>query len=260
MAPALKIVNMSIGLDNHKSDIKITGGLVDWFLDKFVGLFNSLIFSEITKQASGIITNLVNTSINDDLKEYGTHIAFDGIGFDFALTKDPVVSQDQMATLFLNGTFFDDMSQQAGVVTPTVHPSFEIGKMSRQDVMVHIQKSSVASLITNIFGSPEGLNVTGIIGSPPFNLQFPTSDLFYLNQKIAKSKYAEDPAEVALFMRNIKNMTLNNSQAAVCGELGFVVSTNGILLSNFSLEGFCANLGIESRPKYAQLILHLNEL
>ena len=55
---------MSIGLDNHKSDIKITGGLVDWFIDKFVGLFNSFIFSEITKQASGIITNIVNNNIN----------------------------------------------------------------------------------------------------------------------------------------------------------------------------------------------------
>ena len=58
-----------------------------------------------------------------------------------------------MATIFLNGTFFNANSQNADLVTLTEHPSFEIGNISRQDVMVHIQKSTVLSFINSTFGS-----------------------------------------------------------------------------------------------------------
>ena len=61
-------------------------------------------------------------------------------------------------------------------------------------------------------------------------------------------------------MDRIINATLDKGAAQICGDLGMVISAEGIVMTNYTLEDFCANLSIEARPKFAQIMPNLNTL
>lgn len=45
-------------------------------------------------------------NVNGKLKKYYTRFNFDGLGFDFAQVVPPHVADDDVVSLFMNGTFF----------------------------------------------------------------------------------------------------------------------------------------------------------
>jgi len=44
--------------------------------------------------------------LNHKLQKYYTRFNFDGLGFDFAQMVPPKVTDDDIVSLFMNGTFF----------------------------------------------------------------------------------------------------------------------------------------------------------
>ena len=82
-------------------------------------------------------------------------------------------------------------------------------------------------------------------------MKWSLADLHYINQEIAQSPYKNETGEIALYMDRIINATLDKGAAQICGDLGMVISAEGIVMTNYTLEDFCANLSIEARPKFA---------
>jgi len=79
-----------------------------------------------------------------------------GIGVDVSMIRPPAVTDNDMLSLFFNGTFYPTDNSD---VPRVQHPSFEIGAISRQDVMIHIPETSLQSFFYAMAG-PQGLNVT----------------------------------------------------------------------------------------------------
>jgi len=59
--------------------------------------------------------------VNKDLKDTYTRYKIDGLGLDFAQVVPPKVSDDDVMSLFMNGTFFSKHGQENGLHTETVH-------------------------------------------------------------------------------------------------------------------------------------------
>jgi hypothetical protein len=126
-------------------DSKILDHFKDELLRKFI---------EETKQ---YIRSTLVKEINQELYTYGTHYDVgDGIGFDYSLTQAPKVTDDQLLTVFLNGTFYgDDAQMNGGPIYETNHPVFEIGANGHQDIMLHVSQSVLESGMNTLIGKGE---------------------------------------------------------------------------------------------------------
>lgn len=64
---------------------------------------------DIIEDVKDYVQTTLEDEINQELYDYGTHYDIgDGVGFDFSLTKSPQVTDDELLTLFMNGTFYSD--------------------------------------------------------------------------------------------------------------------------------------------------------
>ena len=108
-------------------------------------LFKKSILKGLIKEVKSIVTDRIFTSINADLKKH-THFQTAGLGFDVSASRKPMVTDNNMLSLFMNGTFYSDAAQALGQVSKTQHPRFEVGNASRQDLMIHMPDTVVTSL------------------------------------------------------------------------------------------------------------------
>jgi hypothetical protein len=81
-------------------------------------------------------------TINSDLAKYVAP-SFTNVGIDLSLVQPPVITNDDQLSIFFKGTVFNSkpIFKEAKILS-TVHPNFEIGAISRQDLMLHITEET----------------------------------------------------------------------------------------------------------------------
>lgn len=142
MSPAIDISNITMSIDKAESDIKVEGFHLSGLADKVLEIYKSDIFDKIIAKSEDYIETTLIEKINEELEEYTHYDLADGIGFDYALTRVPQVTDDEMLTVYMNGTFFDEKAQAMGVdIVKTEHDLFEVGSVSEQDLMIHLPQT-----------------------------------------------------------------------------------------------------------------------
>lgn len=140
--------------------------------------------------------------VNSDLAGLA-HIEMAGVGADISLIRPPTITDSNLLSLFFNGTFYPTDNAE---VPRVQHPNFEIGAISRQDVMIHIPETSLQSLFYALAG-PQGLNVT------EFMLQLADHQLNIesfcrLNQVLCNSGPLDEPINLSIFLNRVASIKL----------------------------------------------------
>ena len=186
------------------------------------------------------------------MQKYGTHYQIDdsqgAFGFDFSQVEHPLVSNNSLLSIFLNGTFYNTDEADATYVT---HPP-KIGNVSKQrDFMIYVSQSVFDSGLNALGG---GLNISNLMKTV-FNKTLVYSDFTDWNNVI--SKYGKNDEEVGLevFVEKVTNLKLTQDRIDVTnGTLRLVFTDkDGILLSNYSVSNITVGLNVQSRPKFAQI-------
>mgnify|MGYP006893293028 CR=1 FL=1 len=99
--------------DIAESKISITGGVVEFLAQTVANLFRNRILKTILADVTKIVEDTLVPKINEDLKKT-THYEIAGIGLDYSQVKVPAVTDNNLVSLFLNGTFFSDAAQTSG--------------------------------------------------------------------------------------------------------------------------------------------------
>ena len=110
-APAIKILDLKMDLDTADTSIDISGSWEYWITSKLIGVFKKSIFSTLISELEKITTKTLDSKINSELKEYGSHYVVDGFGIDFAQIQKPKVTNDELLTMYFNGTFISERGQ-----------------------------------------------------------------------------------------------------------------------------------------------------
>ena len=250
-----------MGVDSCKSSLTITGGITDWFINQITKLFKPLILKELIKEAESVVSNLVHTTVNEDLKKYGSHFDVDGVGFDFAQIRTPIVSEDLTASMFVNGTFYEETTQKLGKVIPTEHTSFEIGNISRRDLMFHMPRKTAESFVLNLLNAPDGFKVTEILRSAPFNQHYTVSQFCQFNKLFCVSdEWKDQQGDVVLFFDNARDLSFANDSLGFISDLRWKFFSNNTLLADYTLFNTSVFINVESKVKQAQLYIEMNTL
>ena len=111
LAPKVTTTGLQIDLNPDNVNITLTGDLVAKIAGILIPLIKNTILPEVIKQVETQATELINTTLDEDLAKYGTQITIPflgGVTLDFAqLAGSPKITDDASAMLALNGTFFD---------------------------------------------------------------------------------------------------------------------------------------------------------
>ena len=86
-------------------------------------LFKKTILKSLIKEVKSIVNDKIVTTINADLKKL-SHLQIAGLGVDLSSVNTPIVTDNDMLSLFLNGTFYSEAAQALGEVSKTQHPVF----------------------------------------------------------------------------------------------------------------------------------------
>lgn len=65
--------------------------------------FKTKIFAKIGEKTQKYIETTLEEEANTFLKDKGSHIYADGLGFDFSQMREPTVTDDSLLTFFLKG-------------------------------------------------------------------------------------------------------------------------------------------------------------
>jgi len=110
LAPKLAIGEFDINLNPDDVDIKLTGGAASSIANILIPLLKSAVIPQVISTAKTTVTDLINTTVDQDLQEYGNQAIIPylaGVTFDYSqMGEGPKISE----TVFqggLNGTFFD---------------------------------------------------------------------------------------------------------------------------------------------------------
>ena len=110
LAPKITTQKMVINVNPNDVDIKLTGGLVTRIASVLIPLIKSSVIPSIIDQVTTQAKTLIDTTIDNDLKIYGSQqeIPFlSGVTADYAQLNGPQFTSDQVFQMGLNGTFFD---------------------------------------------------------------------------------------------------------------------------------------------------------
>ena len=142
MSSAIGISNIDMQIDKAESEIKVEGFFLSGLADKVLDIYKSSIFDKVISKSEDYIETTLVEKINEELDAYTHYDLADGIGFNYALTRVPQVTDDEMLTFFMNGTFYDEQAQKSGSdIVKTEHDLFEIGSVSEQDLMLHLPQT-----------------------------------------------------------------------------------------------------------------------
>lgn len=110
LAPSLKISKINININPDDIDIQLHGGLVTKIASVLIPLLKSTVIPDVIKQVESQVPQLVDTTVDQDLAEYGIQQEIPylaGVTFDYAqMAAGPKVSAG-VFEMGVNGTFFD---------------------------------------------------------------------------------------------------------------------------------------------------------
>lgn len=125
-APHLSVDKLNVAINPDDIDVTLSGSLVAKIASVFIPLFKSTIIPAIVTNLETSIKSTITTTLNQDLKMYGNQITipyFAGVTADYAqMGAGPSVTADNVFTMGLNGTFFDQEDIEATKFTKAVFP------------------------------------------------------------------------------------------------------------------------------------------
>ena len=111
LAPMVTVSKINVDINPDDIDITLSGGLVAKIASVFIPLFKSTLIPLIVSNLEDTVKSTISTTIDQDLKLYGSQQVIPylaGVTFDYAqMGKGIEVTSDGVATMGLNGTFFD---------------------------------------------------------------------------------------------------------------------------------------------------------
>ena len=97
----------------------------------------------IIHETKHYIHTTLEKEVNAWLLQYGHVYAVDGLdyfgvglGFDFAQTREPTVTDDSLLTFFMRGYWYKNGTEPWA--EPIKHTQFEVGSLGTQDLMLHV--------------------------------------------------------------------------------------------------------------------------
>jgi len=122
-SPDVVIANSKMSLDSAHSSIQIeTSGFGKITARMIASIFKESIFSSVIEETEQVIQTILTAVVNQDLRDKATRYNIDGLGFDFAQIVPPKITDDDIVSLFMNGTFYSRHGQKNGLISETVHP------------------------------------------------------------------------------------------------------------------------------------------
>jgi len=167
--------------------------------------------------------------------------------------KKPEVTNNELFTMFFNGTFYSEDAQfgRTGMKIQQVsHPNIDISSVSKQDVMLHVTESVATSLLNTIIAN-QGLNITGLYADGPLKKQLHYDSVCWLNPTICHAGSDDTPLNLYLYISKVSNVKFDYDSVAIEGSIRFVFEDQENLLGDYELEGFSMNMTVWSRPEYA---------
>jgi len=262
LAPAIKLIDFAMSLDAAKSDIVVSGSWEYWITSKLISVFNKAIFSKLISEIKNVIPSTLETKINDVLYKHGSHYSVDGLGFDYSQMKKPEVSNDELLTIFFNGTFFSDDAQAGRTgkeIIETEHPNIDISSVSKQDLMLHMTESVATSLFNTVIAN-NGLNITGLYSDSFLKKHLHYDSVCWLNPVICQARDDNTPLNLYLYLSKVSKIKFDEGTILLEGSVRFVFEDYENLLGDYELEGVSMNMTVWSRPEYAQVTGRVNEL
>lgn len=122
LAPMVTVGKINVDINPDDIDVTLSGGLVAKIASVFIPLFKSTLIPLIVTQLEDTVKTTITGTIDQDLKLYGNQQVIPylaGVTFDYAqMGKGIQVTSDGVATMGLNGTFFDAEDLKPSTFTP----------------------------------------------------------------------------------------------------------------------------------------------
>lgn len=222
---------------------------MDYIAGFVINLFRKSLLTKILEEVQTQVMAKATPKINDDLKGL-THYEIAGVGVDFSMIKPPTITDNDMLSLFMNGTFYSaDNSEGVPKVT---HPNFEVGTISRQDLMLHIPESFIASLFNSMAGK-NGLNITEFMLDIADH-QLTLESFCRINEVLCQSGPNDEPVNLSIFLNKVSSVAFSEDRIDISNAtVTWKFSNGNKLLTDYTLTDIAIGLNIQSRPEYAQI-------
>lgn len=240
LVPAVNFDVKNFTVDGKDSTLKITGFIIDFFENILVNIFRKKFMDVHATSVKYKIMTAYNYHINAELIKYGSKTKFDGITLDHSLTKDPILTNENLLTYFINGTFYNDAQNGA----PVIHPSFSVGNETNQDVNFHLSESVVSSLLSSL-QSHGALNMSKLY-EQVYNRTLTYGDIATLNQYISTFRAADTPIVLELTLldgADSVKFVENNIRGNFSIKMRFS-DLDGTLITEYQVDGLEFNLQV----------------
>lgn len=154
---------MDITVNPDDIDIKLTGGLVAKIASALIPLLKGSVIPAVINQVKDQATTLIDTTLDEDLKIYGTQqeIPFlSGVTADYAQIGGPEFTTDSVFQMAVNGTFFDAQDVQTPAGTPA---SFPLRNANGKEAQISLTDYTINSALSAGFLTQEDLDITYLL-------------------------------------------------------------------------------------------------
>ena len=109
LAPKLTVNKLDINVDPKHVDIKLHGGLVTKIASIVIPLIKNSVIPGVIKQVQETATTLIDTTLDDDLKLYGSQMTLPGtdVVVDYGQVDGSPSAKNSVLSLMFNGTTFE---------------------------------------------------------------------------------------------------------------------------------------------------------
>lgn len=161
LAPKIVVPWAKITLDNAKSSIELTGGLLPFTEGVIEKMLKNWLFGFVQKKVVYYLESTLPARLDGDIAKFGTHFIYKNIGYDFSLMEQPLINEKVIQFKF-NGTFFKVNGNEWTYAIP--EQGFTQTRLMTSDPVtdfeVRVTPASVQSFFDAVNG--ERLNITDI--------------------------------------------------------------------------------------------------
>lgn len=171
IGPSLTVPTCNIQINPDDVDITLTGSLVTKIASVLIPLLKNTVIPSMITTIESQVKTLVSTTVDQDLKHFGSQVALPDIGnltLDYAqIGHSPFVTTDKIFELNINGTTFDPHHLHNTGIQPVDLPVFNTSGKSAQG---YVSEYTLNTTLQAAFDSGRTLNITQILSRVNFTL------------------------------------------------------------------------------------------
>jgi len=250
LAPKLTVNKLDINVDPKHVDIKLHGGLVTKIASIVIPLIKNSVIPGVIKQVQETATTLIDTTLDDDLKLYGSQITLPGtdVVIDYGQVDGSPSAKNSVLSLMFNGTTFE-----AGTPSKYQPVKFDAFDPKGKQIQVHLADAVLNSAFQSLHETAGELELTQLLDK--LNVTIKTDDFENVIPELV-TKYGEGQrVDITLSLTEEAHSAFSPAGQYLNGSasIKMIVQGETALKGTFNSANFNASLHSENGKVFGKI-------